>query len=67
MNYVAQLTIVRYKRKKQDVIFSVVRSVDKRWNTLYPDILRLVQGLERLGLECHNGVVSYASLEDGNV
>jgi hypothetical protein len=45
----------------------MVRSVDKRWNSLYPDILRLVQGLERLGLEYHNGKVSCAGLEDGNV
>lgn len=45
----------------------MVRSVDKRWNSLYPDILHLVQGLERLGLEYHNGEVSYAGLEDCNV
>lgn len=45
----------------------MVRSVDKRWNHLYPDILHLVQGLERLGLEYHNGEVRYAGLEDGDV
>ena len=48
-------------------ILAMVRSVDKRWSHLYPDILRLVQGLERLGLEYHNGVVSYAGLEVENV
>lgn len=37
----------------------MVRSVDKRWNSLYPDILHLVQGLERLGLEYHNDEVHY--------
>lgn len=45
----------------------VVRSVDKRWNSLYPDILHLVQGLERLGVEYHNGEVSYTGLEGCNV
>jgi hypothetical protein len=55
------------KASKEAVVLTMVRSVDKRWNSLYPDILRLVQGLERLGLEYHNGVVSYASLDDGNV
>ena len=46
---------------------SMVRSVDKRWNTLYPDVLRLVQGLERLGVEYHDGVVSYTGLESCDV
>jgi hypothetical protein len=45
----------------------MVRSVDKRWNTLYPDILHLVQGLERLGLEYRDGEVSYTGLENRNV
>jgi hypothetical protein len=48
-------------------VFFLVRSVDKRWNRLYPDILRLVQELERLGLEYHNGEAHYAPLEGGDV
>ena len=39
------------------------RSIDKRWNRLYPDIIRLVQGLERLGLEYHNGEARYGGVE----
>jgi len=31
--------------------FCVVRSVDKRWNTLYPDIVKLYRELEAIGLE----------------
>jgi hypothetical protein len=45
----------------------LVRPIDKRWIHLWPDIIRLVQGLERLGLEYHNGEVSYAGLEGVNV
>ena len=41
----------------------MVRSIDKRWNFFYPDIVRLYKGLERLGLEYHNGAVSYPNLE----
>lgn len=43
----------------------MVRSVDKRWIRLYPDILRLQQGLERLGLEYHNGEVCYEGIDGG--
>lgn len=43
----------------------MVRSIDKRWNRLYPDIIRLVQGLQRLGLEYHDGEVHYDGLEGG--
>jgi hypothetical protein len=43
-----------------------VRSVDSRWIHLWPDILKLVEGLKRLGFECCNGQVHYAGLEDDN-
>lgn len=45
----------------------MVRQVDKRWKHLYPDIIRLVQELERLGLEYQNGEVRYRGTEDGDV
>jgi len=41
----------------------MVRPIDKRWNRLYPDIIRLVQGLERLGINYHDGEVYYEGLE----
>jgi len=39
--------------------------VDKGWNRLWPDILLLIQGLGRLGLEYHDGEVRYDGLENG--